>query len=197
MRPTRLFLAVIMLFWVLYLALLALVVTYAPQGGVRFAGLTLFQSTGLVEAVIAAMTAVGLSATTQSIVLGLVGGLNFAAAGLTLFAMMFCVLGEAVERRDALPLAEGAAVCVAASSTLTVLAGFAGGHAGVLMLLELAAFGGLGLVVLAVGQAGADRTAPAGEEQTTLLDDVIADHAATHAAFSAQLASLSRREQRS
>lgn len=197
MRPSRLFLAVITMFWVLYLVLLALVVTYAPQGGVKLAGLTLFESAGLVEAMVAAMTAIGLSATAQSILLGLVGGLNFAAAGLTLFAMMFCVLGEAAERRDAQPLAEGAAVCVAAASALIMLTGFAGGHAGVLMVLELAAFGGLGLVVLTIGQAGAaDRQSPVDEEHDSLLDDVIADHAATHAAFSAQLASLSQREQR-
>lgn len=197
MRPSRLFLAVIMMFWVLYLALLALVVTYAPQGGVKLAGLILFEDAGLVEATISAMTAIGLSATVQGILLGLVSGLNFAGAGLALFAMMFCVLGEAAERRDAQPLAEGAAVCVAVASALVMLTGFAGGQAGILMALELAAFGGLGLVVMAIGQASAaDRQSPLVEEQESLLDDVIADHAATHAAFSAQLASLSQREQR-
>ena len=193
MISSRLFFASIMLFWISFLSLLALVVTYAPQGGVELAGLTLFAGTGLVETAIAAMKQIGFSHVTQSIVFGAIGGFNVASAGLALFAMMFCVLGEEAEQREARPLAEGAAACTAAAAFIIVAISFAGGQAGPLLLLQLAALGGLLLTVGSVGHVPAEREDADGVD-AGVLQDVIADHAANHAAFSAQLASMSRRE---
>lgn len=196
MRPSRLYYASMMIFWVCFLSLLALVVTYAPQGGVKLAGLTLFADTGLINAAIAAMSAMGLSATAQMVVFGFLGGFNIAAAGLLLFAMLFCVLGQEAEQRDARPLAEAAVACIAAASVLVVAVSFAGGQAGALMLMEIAALGGLLLTVVSLGHP-AGETVARKQDDAAALDGVIADHVANHAAFSAQLASLSRREKHS
>ncbi len=89
MKPSRLFYASMMTFWMVFLSMLALVYTYTPQGGVQLAGLVLFANTGLIEPALAAMTAIGLSVTTQSVLLGLLGGFNLGAAGLVLFSMLF------------------------------------------------------------------------------------------------------------
>lgn len=193
MMTSRLFHASMMLFWISFLSLLALVVTYAPQGGVELAGLRLFADASLVEAAMAAMDGIGLSLMAQSVVFGLLGGFNLAAAGLVVFAMMFCLLGEEREQGEARPLAEGAAACTAAAAALTVAVSFAGGRAGALMVLELTALGGLVLTVMSLAQS---KIVPAESNSGTIseLDDVIAGHAASHAAFSAQLASMSRRE---
>jgi hypothetical protein len=193
MKSSRLFYVSMMLFWIVYLSLLAMVVSYSPQGGVDVAGLALFTHSGLIDATLAAMNVLGLSGTAQSVVFGILGGLNLGAAGLVVFATMFFAFGEEPEQRDARPMAECAAGCVAAASALTVAIGFAGGQAGALMLLELTAFGGLVLIVFAIGSDSlVEARNP--QEQMSQLDDVIADHAATHAAFSAQLATMSRRE---
>lgn len=193
MLSNRLFLTVIMLFWISFLSLLSLLVTYAPQGGVELAGLTLFAGTGLVDAAIAAMEGIGLSPFARSVVFGMVGGFNVAAAGLALFAMMFCVFGQETEQREARPLAEGSAACAAAAAFLIVTVSLAGGEAGALMVLQLAALGGLLLTLMPFSQTSI--VPPhAGLDGIAELDEVIADHAASHAAFSAQLASFSRRE---
>lgn len=188
----RLFFTAIMLFWISFLALLALVVTYAPHGGVELAGLTLFAGTGLVDAAIAAMKAIGFSPLTRSIVFGIIGGFNIASAGLTLFALMFSVLGEAPEQREARPLAEGAAAFAAAAAALIVAVSFVGGEAGALLVLQMVALGGLLLTVTSFVQTSID-TGDVADDGLDTLGGVIADHAANHAAFSAQLASLSRR----
>lgn len=193
MKPSRLFYASMMTFWMVFLSMLALVYTYTPQGGVQLAGLVLFANTGLIEPALAAMTAIGLSATTQSVLLGLLGGFNLGAAGLVLFSMLFCVFGQEAEQRDARPLAEGAAACVAAAGAGAAIIAFAGGEAGVLVLLQLLALGGVALIAMAVGRSEVVDT-PSRDEAAVGIDDVIADHAATHAAFSAQMAALSRRE---
>ena len=82
MISNRLYYASMMLFWVCYLSLLAMVVAYAPQGGISVAGLTLFSDAGLVEAAMVAMQSIGLSPVAQSVVFGLLGG--FSAASLSL-----------------------------------------------------------------------------------------------------------------
>jgi hypothetical protein len=150
MKPSRLFYASMMTFWMVFLSMLALVFTYAPQGGVQLAGLVLFANHGLIDPVLAAMTAIGLSATAQSVMLGLLGGFNLGAAGLVLFSMLFCVFGQEAEQRDARPLAEGAAACGAAAAASTVMIVFAGGEAGILVFLQLLALGGLALMAMAV-----------------------------------------------
>jgi hypothetical protein len=94
MISSRLYYASMMLFWVCYLTLLALVVIYAPQGGVALAGFTLFSDTGLIATALEAMQAIGLSAFGQSVVFGLLGGFSAASAGLLLFAMMFMSLAR-------------------------------------------------------------------------------------------------------
>jgi hypothetical protein len=182
-----------MTFWMVFLSMLALVYTYTPQGGLQLAGLVLFANTGLIEPALVAMTAIGFSATTQSVLLGLLGGFNLGAAGLVLFSMLFCVFGQEAEQRDARPLAEGAAACVAAAGAGAAIIAFAGGEAGVLVLLQLLALGGVALIAMAVGRSEVVDT-PSRDEAAVGIDDVIADHAATHAAFSAQIAALSRRE---
>ncbi|EDQ34031.2 hypothetical protein HPDFL43_06240 [Hoeflea phototrophica DFL-43] len=193
MKPSRLFYASMMTFWMVFLSMLALVYTYTPQGGLQLAGLVLFANTGLIEPALVAMTAIGFSATTQSVLLGLLGGFNLGAAGLVLFSMLFCVFGQEAEQRDARPLAEGAAACVAAAGAGAAIIAFAGGEAGVLVLLQLLALGGVALIAMAVGRSEVVDT-PSRDEAAVGIDDVIADHAATHAAFSAQIAALSRRE---
>lgn len=193
MKPSRLFYASMMTFWMVFLSMLALVYTYTPQGGLQLAGLVLFANTGLIEPALVAMTAIGFSATTQSVLLGLLGGFNLGAAGLVLFSMLFCVFGQEAEQRDARPLAEGAAACVAAAGAGAAIIAFAGGEAGVLVLLQLLALGGVALIAIAVGRSEVVDT-PSRDEAAVGIDDVIADHAATHAAFSAQMAALSRRE---
>lgn len=192
MISSRLYYASMMLFWVCYLSLLALVVTYAPQGGINVTGLTLFADAGLIDTAIAAMQAIGLSQLGQSVFFGVLGGFSFASAGLMLFAMMFFVFGQKREQREARPLAEGAVACTAIAAMLTTAVFFAGGQTGALMLLELGALGGLFLTVMSLAQS------PIEPDEVTYegageLDQVIADHATNHAAFSAQLASLSRR----
>lgn len=195
MNSSRLYYASMMLFWVCYLSLLALVVTYAPQGGISLAVLTLFADAGLVDSAIAAMRAIGLSPLSQSVVFGLLGGFS-ASAGLLLFAMMFFVFGEEREQREAQPLAQGAVACTAAASMLTTVVFFAGGQAGTLLALEFGALGGLFLTIMSLSQSRIEPDG-AGDEGIGELDRVIADHAANHAAFSAQLASISRQGTRS
>ena len=195
MISSRLSHALIMLFWISFLALLALVTTYAPQGGVELAGLSLFANAGLVDAMVAAMGNIGLSAVAQSVIFGLVGGFNIAAAGFVLFAMMFYVLGQEREQREARPLAEGAAACTAAAAMLTVAVCLAGGRPGALMVLELAVLGGQLLMLTSF--AGSTAAAETMDMDSHDLEGLIADHAANHAAFSAQLASISRRGTRS
>ncbi|MBC7281548.1 hypothetical protein [Hoeflea sp.] len=192
MLSSRLFFTAIMLFWISFLSLLALVVTYAPQGGVELAGLTLFANSGLVDAAMAAMQGIGFSPVTSSVVFGIMAGFNVASAGLALFAMLFAVLGEETEQREARPLAEGAAACAAASAGLIVAVSLVGGEAGALLVLQLAALGGLLLTVMPFTSPSSE-TGNAADNDVTALDEVIADHAASHAAFSAQLASMSRR----
>ncbi|MEQ8479814.1 MAG: hypothetical protein RIC18_04080 [Hoeflea sp.] len=193
MKPSRLFYAVMMTFWMVFLTMLAMVFTYAPQGGVSVAGLHLFAGAALVEGQVTAMAAIGLSDTARSVVLGLLGGLYFGAAGLTLFSMLFCVFGEEDEQRDARPLSEGAAGCAALAGAVTILVGLAGGRIGELLFLQLLAMAGLVLIVLAVAQTeGAEISEKSDAARD--LDDVIANHAAANAAFSARLANLTRRE---
>lgn len=191
MISSRLYYASMMLFWVCYLSLLAMVVAYAPQGGISLAGLTLFNDSGLLETALVAMQSIGLSPVSQSVVFGLLGGLSAASAGLLLFSGLFYVFGEEREQREARPLAHGAVACTAAAAMLTTLVFFAGGQTGALLALELGALGGLFLTVMSLMQSGIEPDAVSHEAADT-LDQVIADHAANHAAFSAQLASLSR-----
>jgi hypothetical protein len=196
MISSRLYYASMMLFWVCYLTLLALVVIYAPQGGVALAGFTLFSDTGLIATALEAMQAIGLSAFGQSVVFGLLGGFSAASAGLLLFAMMFYVFGEEREQREARPLAQGAVACTALAAMLATVIFFAGGEAGALLGLEFGALGGLFLTVMSLGQSRIEPDAVKGSDSIE-LDAVIAEHAANHAAFSAQLASLSRQGARS
>jgi hypothetical protein len=196
MISSRLYYASMMLFWVCYLTLLALVVIYAPQGGVALAGFTLFSDTGLITTALEAMQAIGLSAFGQSVVFGLLGGFSAASAGLLLFAMMFNVFGEEREQREARPLAQGAVACTALAAMLATVIFFAGGEAGALLGLEFGALGGLFLTVMSLGQSRIEPDAVKGSDSIE-LDAVIAEHAANHAAFSAQLASLSRQGARS
>ncbi|MGJ8570345.1 MAG: hypothetical protein ACSHXI_06565 [Hoeflea sp.] len=191
MISSRLYYASMMLFWVCYLSLLAMVVAYAPQGGISVAGLTLFNDSGLVETALVAMNAIGLSPVSQSVVFGLLGGSSAASAGLLLFSGLFYVFGEEREQREARPLAHGAIACTAAAAALTTLVFLAGGQTGALLALELGALGGLFLTVMSLTQSGIEPDAVSSEEGNA-LNQVIADHAANHAAFSAQLASLSR-----
>lgn len=196
MISSRLYYASMMLFWVCYLSLLALVATYAPQGGVELAGLTLFANSGLVDSAVVAMQAIGLSPVGQSIVFGLLGGFCAASAGLLLFAAMFYVFGEEREQREARPLAQGAAACTALAAMLSTVVFFAGGQAGALLALQFGALGGLFLTVMSLGHSRIEPDEVA-DEELGALDQVIADHAANHAAFSAQLASFSRHGTRS
>jgi hypothetical protein len=196
MISSRLYYASMMLFWVCYLTLLALVVIYAPQGGVALAGFTLFSDTGLIATALEAMQAIGLSAFGQSVVFGLLGGFSAASAGLLLFAMMLYVFGEEREQREARPLAQGAVACTALAAMLATVIFFAGGEAGALLGLEFGALGGLFLTVMSLGQSRIEPDAVKGSDSIE-LDAVIAEHAANHAAFSAQLASLSRQGARS
>lgn len=196
MISNRLYYASMMLFWVCYLSLLAMVVAYAPQGGLSMAGLTLFSDTGLVETAVMAMQSIGLSPAGQSVVFGLLGGFSAASAGLLLFSMMFYVFGEEREQREARPLAQGAVACTALSAMLTALVFLAGGQAGALLALQFGALGGLFLTVMSLGQSQIEPDRET-EEEASDLDRVIADHAANHAAFSAQLASFSRHGSRS
>lgn len=196
MMSNRLYYASMMLFWVCYLSLLAMVVAYAPQGGLSLAGLTLFSDTGLVETAVMAMQSIGLSPVGQSVVFGLLGGFSAASAGLLLFSMMFYVFGEEREQREARPLAQGAVACTALAAMLTALVFFAGGQAGALLALQFGALGGLFLTVMSLGQSEIEPDQQPDEVESE-LDQVIADHAANHAAFSAQLASFSRHGSRS
>ena len=106
------------------------------------------------------------------------------------------MFGEEREQREARSLAQGAVACTAAAAVLTTLVFFAGGQAGALLALELGALGGLCLTVMTVTQSAIEPDAVSGEAGDT-LDQVIADHAAKHAVFSAQLASFSRHGSRS
>lgn len=196
MISSRLYYASMMLFWVCYLSLLAMVVAYAPQGGVTVAGLTLFNDSGLVETAIVAMQSIGLSPVAQSVVFGLLAGFSAASAGLLLFSMLFFVFGEEREQREARPLAHGAVACTATAAILTTLISFAGGQAGALLALEFGALGGLFLTVMSVTQSAIEQD-DRSEVPADALEQVISDHAANHAAFSARLASLSRHGSRS
>lgn len=192
MIPSRLYHASIMLFWVCYLSLVALAVTYAPQGGIELAGLALFADTGLIATTVAAMSSIGFSELGQSVIFGLLGGFALASAGLLLFAMMFFVFGHEREQHEARPLAEGAVACTALAAILTAIVSFAGGQAGVLLALEFGALGGLFLTVMSLFRSVIEPDEVA-DEGVRGLEQVIADHAASHAHYSAQLAAMSRR----
>jgi hypothetical protein len=113
MISSRLYYASMMLFWVCYLTLLALVVIYAPQGGVALAGFTLFSDTGLITTALEAMQAIGLSAFGQSVMLRPSRRFQrLPAPDCMLFAMLFNVFGEEREQREARPLAQGPVACV-------------------------------------------------------------------------------------
>lgn len=196
MISNRLYYASMMLFWVCYLSLLAMVVAYAPQGGLSVAGLSLFRDAGLVETAVIAMQSIGLSPVAQSVVFGLLGGFSAASAGLLLFSMMFYVFGEEREQRESRALAQGAVACAALGAILTAIVFLAGGQAGALLALEFGALAGLFLTVMSLGQFEIEPDRECVEEGGE-LEQVIADHAANHAAFSAQLASFSRHGSRS
>lgn len=195
---TRLFYTSMMLFWITCLAGLSLVSTYAPRGGIDVAGLTLFADREMIAGFASAMDMIGLSATQQIILFGAASTLNLAAAGLLLFSMMFFAFGQEREQREARALAEGAAVCVAAAAAMIVLISMAGGRSGPLLAFELAAIAGLLLTVRTVSYATVFPEAFHDGEEATRddIDTLIARQAASHAMFSAQLASLSRRENR-
>ncbi|WP_420409085.1 hypothetical protein [Hoeflea sp.] len=193
MNPSRHLYAVMMTFWMVLLVMLAMVFTYAPQGGVSVLGLNVFAHSALVDSHMTAMAAIGLSDTVRSVVFGLLGGLHFGAAGLLLFAMLFFVFGEEDEQRDAGPLSDGAAGCTVLAGAVTIVIGLAGGQAGGLLFLQLLAIAGVVLTALFVTRAKSSET-EGQPDAARDLDDVIADHAAANAAFSARLANLSRRE---
>jgi hypothetical protein len=86
--------------------------------------------------------------------------------------------------------------CTALAAMLATVIFFAGGEAGALLGLEFGALGGLFLTVMSLGQSRIEPDKVA-EIESSELDAVIAEHAANHAAFSAQLASLSRQGARS
>ena len=93
---------------------------------------------------------------------------------------------------DACNLVASSKACTAAAAALTVTVSFAGGQAGALVVLEMVALGGLLLTGILLAQLVPEPQVGTAEEAME-LENVIADHAANHAAFSAQLASLSRR----
>jgi hypothetical protein len=180
-----------MTFWICYLSMLALVVTYAPQGGLQLAGLVLFADHRPDRSASdgdARHRAFGNGAKR--------GASAFLAVSILvrpacmLFAMLFYVFGEEAEQREARPLAKAPRLHVAlAAVRLSVMIAFAGGEAGAMLGLAVGALGGLALMVMALGQPDAfDARRRKGSDSIEL--DVIADHAATHAAFSAQIASI-------
>jgi hypothetical protein len=99
------------------------------------------------------------------------------------------------EQREARPLAQGAVACTALAAMLATVIFFAGGEAGASWCWGLQLFGALGGLFADshVTWPVAHRPDKVAEIESSELDrDVIAEHAANHAAFSAQLASLTR-----
>ena len=93
------------------------------------------------------------------------------------------------------PLAEGAAACAAVlcwRDRLAVLS-LAGGEGGALLGATVRGMGGLLLTVMSVNGPRRRDGGATDERRHGRLTMLIADHAASHAAFSAQLASMTRR----
>ena len=197
MSVTRLFHAAMMLFWVCCLAALSLACTYAPRGGLELAGLSLFAGNDMIVEFAAAMTAIGLSVEIQVLIFALVSALNLAGAGLVLFSMMFFVFGQEREQVEARPLIEGATICVAAIAALIIVLSIAGNNPGPLMAMELSAMAGLLLTLRTIAVVPLAPDPGKDEPVREDLDELIARQAASHAIFSAQLATLSRRETKS
>ena len=187
-----------MLFWVACLSALSLVCTYAPRGGVELAGIALFSGDGMIADLSLAMAGMGLSVEFQVIVFAIVSALNLAGAGLALFSMMFFVFGQEQEQIEARPLLEGASICAAVAASFVVFFSIAGNKAGPLLAMELACMAGLLLTVRTITVVGVEaghEPDPGPEEPTRdEIDLLIARQAASHAAFTAQLANISRRE---
>ena len=191
MPSSRLFHAVMLMFWVGFLVLMALVFVYVPRGGTSLGGLVLFAHSGLTGSTSLAMMTMGIDQASQIAFYGFLAAANLAAAGLLLFAMLFFVFGELDEQHEARPMAEGAAAISAIAAFLVVCVSLAGGQAGSLLFLSLVVSSGLMLsvrtLVPMVRQPEPDAI------EAAELDELVNRHAASHAAFSARLASISRK----
>ncbi|PWW04268.1 hypothetical protein DFR52_101963 [Hoeflea marina] len=194
MTSSRLFTAAMMLFWIATSALIALMCTWAPRGGMSLFGLSAFAGSPVIESFDAALVAIGLSARGAHFVYTLIAATNVIAAGLLIFAMMFMLLGLEQEQREARPMVEGAAAASALTALVVMAISLAGGHAGPLMALQLVVLAGH----LATLRSLADvpLVTDASRAADAELADIVARHAESHAAFSAQTASISRSEPR-
>lgn len=190
MTSSRLFTAAMMLFWIATLALISLVCTWAPRGGTVIFGMNLFAGTAVIDSLREAMAGIGLSARGAHLAFALIAAANVASAGLLIFATMFLLLGQEQEQREARPMVEGAATVSAFTALVVMALSLAGGQGGALMALQLAVLAGL-LVTL---HSLAEVPVVADPEPEPELENIISRHAESHAAFSAQLASISRRE---
>lgn len=192
MTFSRLYTAAMMLFWIATLALIALVCTWAPRGGIVFYGMKLFAGTDVIDGLRQAMAAIGLSPSSVHFAFAMIAAANVSAAGLLIFATMFLLLGQEQEQREARPLVEGATAVSAFAALVVMVLSLVGGQPGSLMALQLAVLGGLLVTVRSL----ADVPIIADAEPEPELDNIISRHAENHAAFSAQLASITRRRPR-
>ena len=192
MTSSRLFTAAMMLFWIATLALIALVCTWTPRGGIVISGMNLFAGTAVIDSLREAMAGIGLSARGVHLAFALIAAANVAAGGLLIFATMFLLLGREQEQREARPMVEGAAAVSAFTAFVVMALGLAGGQGGALMALQLVVLAGL-LVTL---RSLAELPVIIDAEPDPEVETIISRHAGRQAAFSAQLASISRREPR-
>lgn len=186
--PARLYHVASTLFFVALLAMTALMCVRAPYGGFDFAGVHLFAGPGLAHGFLAALSEIGIAGNGRAAVLGLLGALSAAAAGLLVFALMFLGFGEPPERREARGFYQMASALAAIAAMIAGLVALAAGEAnGLFMLLSLL------FVALAAVHATFDFGAATAGAADADLDRLVSGSAASHAAFTAQILSLSGR----
>ena len=186
--PSRIYHIAATLLFVALMATMALMCVRAPAGGIEIAGLHLFAQHGFADGFLAALQSVGFEPAGQRATLAALGALNMAAAGVLVFALMFLGFGQAAEQREALTFYQVAAAIAAVACALASVVSLAAGAVNAMLVLQALLFAGLVQTYSSFDFGTGVELMP-----DTEIDRLIAGSAASQAAFTAQLLSLSKR----
>lgn len=188
MMPSRIYHIAATLMFIALMATMALMCVRAPAGGIEVAGLQLFAQHGFADGFLAALKVIGFEQPGQKAALAALGALNMAAAGVLVFALMFLGFGHASEQRESLTFYQVAAAIAAAACVLAGVISLAAGSANAMLVLQALLFAGLVQTYSSFNFGSGVELMPDAE-----IDRLIAGSAASQAAFTAQLLSLSKR----
>lgn len=188
MMPSRIYHIAATLLFVALMATMALMCVRAPAGGIEIAGLHLFAQHGFADGFLAALRSLGFEPAGQRAALAALGALDIAAAGILVFALVFLGFGHAAEQRESLRLYQVAASIAAAACTLSGIVSLAAGEVNAMLVLQALLFAGLVQTYSSFDFGSGVELMPDAE-----IDRLIAGSAASQAAFTAQLLSLSKR----